>query len=143
MSAPAVGFLVGIGLLLMAGNFQRKGAVVLVSVLLYAVAAGLFALSRSFLLSLALIAAVGGFDSIGAVIRNTTLQLLVPDQIRGRATAALHIFTLGSPSLGQSLVGGVAAIVGAPLALLGGSVACIAVVCAVTAKWREILTYRG
>ena len=143
VSAPAFGFLIGTGILLLAGDIRRKGMVVLVSVLLYAVATGLFALSRSYLLSLLLIVAVGGFDSIGTVMRQTTLQLLVPDHIRGRATAVLHIFALGSPSAGQALIGSVAAVVGAPLALLGGSAVCLAAVSGVASRWREVITYRG
>lgn len=129
VSAPAFGFLIGTAVLLLAGDIRRKGMVVLVSVLLYAVATGLFAISRSYLLSLLLIVVVGGLDSIGTVMRQTTLQLLVPDRIRGRATAVLHVFALGSPSGGQ--------------ALMGGSAVCLAAVSAVAAKWREVVTYSG
>ncbi len=142
MSAPALGFLGGAGLLLLMGNVKRKGPVVLVATLLYAVTVALFALSEWYVVSLLLIMAAGGFDAIGTILRQTTLQLLVPDEIRGRATAVMHVFVTGGPSVGQSVLGAAAGVLGAPLALLGGSAVCFVAVMAVAARLREMLTYR-
>ena len=143
LSAPAFGFLAGSVLLLMAGDVRRKGLVVTVSILGYAVALALFAMSTWFLLSLALIALVGAMDGISSIVRQTALQLVVPDQIRGRATAVLHVFAMGSPSAGQMVTGSLAAAMGAMGALLVGSAGVVVAVLALVAKWREVAAYRG
>jgi MFS family permease len=143
MSAPAVGFLVGAGILLLIGDIRHKGAVVLVTLLGYLVAVALFSQSTSFALSLVLIAAVGGLDGVATIMRQTTTQLLVPDEIRGRATSVHQAFARGSPSLGYLVMGALAVQLGAPNALLAGSAFAAVVLVVVGLKWREVLSYRS
>ena len=64
---------------------------------------------------------MGGFDGVGAIMRSTVLQLAVPDEIRGRATAVLQLSNRGGPSLGQVILGALAASITAPSALLVGA----------------------
>ena len=142
MSAPGVGFLMGAGALLMMGGVRRKGAMVLVSMVLYAGAIVLFALSRSYVLSLFFIAAASGLDAIGTVLRQTIVQLKVPEQIRGRATAGLGIFTMGAPSLGQTVTGSLASALGPPGALLVGAAVCTATVVTLAIGRRDVRAYR-
>ncbi len=120
-SAPAAGFLVGSGALLLLGDFKQKGAMVVGSYAAYLVSMALFALSTNFLLSLAALALVGATDGIGAIMRSTIVQMAVPDDIRGRTTAVLQLSNRGGPSLGQVIVGAMAAAILAPNALLVGS----------------------
>ena len=47
----------------------------------------MFAVSKSFPLSLAMLFVLGAADNISVVIRATVLQLLTPDSMRGRVTA--------------------------------------------------------
>ena len=143
LSAPAVGFLVGSGALLLMGDIRHKGVVVLVSLLGYLVAMALFSQSTSFMLSLVLIAAVGGLDGVATIMRQTTTQLLVPDEIRGRATSVHQAFARGSPSLGYLVMGALAVQLGAPGALLAGSAFAAVVLVVVGLKWREVLSYRS
>ena len=121
-SAPAAGFLVGSGVLLLLGDFKYKGAMVVGSYAAYLVSMVMFALSTNFLLSLAALALVGATDGIGAIMRSTIVQMAVPDDIRGRTTAVLQLSNRGGPSLGQVIVGAMAAALLAPNALLVGSV---------------------
>ena len=63
----------------------------------------------------------GAADNISVVIRQTVLQLLTPDSMRGRVTAVSVIFIGSSNELGEFESGVVAAWLGAvPAALLGG-----------------------
>lgn len=141
-SAPAVGFLVGSAVLLALGDAPRRGLAVTLGIVGYAAAVFVFALSPWFILSLAALAAAGGFDGVSAIIRRTTLQLIVPDDIRGRATSVVQVFTQGTSSLGLMGTGAAATVLGASGALLGGGVFALAVLAAVALRWRQIVTFR-
>ena len=120
-SAPAAGFLLGSAVLLLLGDFKHKGAMVVGSYAAYLVSIALFAVSTNFLLSLAALALAGATDGIGAIMRSTIVQMAVPDDIRGRTTAVLQLSNRGGPSLGQVMVGAMAAAILAPNALLVGA----------------------
>ena len=143
LAAPAVGFLVGAAVLLLMGDIRHKGVVVLISLLGYLAAVALFSQSTSFVLSLVLIATVGGLDGIATIMRQTTTQLLVPDEIRGRATSVHQALARGSPSLGYLVMGALAVQLGAPGALLAGSGFAAVVLVVVGLKWREVIKYRS
>ena len=59
-----------------------------------------FALSRNFYLSLLFLFTEGAFDSISVLIRGTIMQLLTPDQMRGRVSAVNSMFIGSSNELG-------------------------------------------
>ena len=141
-SAPAVGFLIGSGVLLAFGDVPRRGLAVTLGIVGYVAAVFVFALSPWFILSLAALAAAGGFDGVSAIIRRTTLQLLVPDDIRGRATSVVQVFTQGTSSVGLIGTGAAATVLGASGALLGGGVFALAVLAAVALRWRQMVTFR-
>jgi MFS family permease len=67
-----------------------------------------FALSRSFWLSLAALALSGAVDNISVVIRQTIVQLYTPDEMRGRVSAVNSVFIGSSNEIG-SFESGVAA----------------------------------
>src|SRR5690606_36373392 len=100
--------------LLAVGDIRRKGLLVLASFAGFAISMAVFAVSDTFWLSLVAIGLVGGLDGVGVITRQTTLQLLVPEEIRGRATAALQITNRGAPSLGYVVTGSIASVLGAP-----------------------------
>ena len=120
-SAPAAGFLVGSGVLLFAGDVRHKGAMVVCSFAAYLVSVVVFALSTNFLLSLVALTFVGAMDGISTIMRSTIVQMAVPDDIRGRTTAVLQLSNRGGPSLGQIIVGAMAAALLAPNALIVGA----------------------
>jgi MFS family permease len=119
-AAPAIGGILGTVGLLAIGDVKSKGLLALWSFLVYAVAVGVFALSTNFGLSLLLLGAMGLANSLQAVMRQTTFHLLTPDQVRGRAFALFNMFSQGANAAGAAEVGFVAAILGAPGALLFG-----------------------
>jgi MFS family permease len=121
-SAPAVGGIIGTVLLLLIGDVKRKGLLAMWSFLLYALAVGGFALSTNFLLSVVLLAFLGLANALQALMRQTTFHLLTPDEVRGRAFAVFNMFSQGANAVGATEVGFMAALLGAPGALLFGCV---------------------
>jgi hypothetical protein len=53
-------------------------------------------------------------------MRQTTFHLLTPDHVRGRSFAVFNMFSQGANAVGAAEVGFVAALLGAPGALLFG-----------------------
>ncbi|HEV8721188.1 MAG TPA: MFS transporter [Candidatus Binatia bacterium] len=119
-SAPAVGGIIGTITLLTIGDMKSIGLLVLWSLLAYAVALGIFAISTSFWLSLLLLGMMGLANSLQAVMRQTSFHLLTPDHVRGRAFSVFNMFSQGANSVGATEVGFLAALLGAPASLLLG-----------------------
>jgi MFS family permease len=87
-----------------------------------------FAVSRSYIVSIFALALSGAFDSVSMVVRMSAVQLSSPDSMRGRISAVNSIFIGSSNELGEFESGVVAHILGAvPTAVLGGIV-CLATV---------------
>ena len=60
-----------------------------------------FALSHNFYLSLGLLMLSGMFDNISVIIRATAMQLLTPDEMRGRVASVNAIFIGSSNEIGS------------------------------------------
>jgi MFS family permease len=120
-SAPAVGALL-VSLYLARHPFRRRvGKMMFGAVALYGVATLVFALSTSFLLSLAALALSGAFDMVSVVIRQSLVQLDTPNDMRGRVSAVNSIFIGASNQLGEFESGVTAGWFGAvPSVLIGG-----------------------
>jgi MFS family permease len=132
-AAPGVGSLLGAAVIMSLGDFRYKGWVVVGGILAYCVGLAVFALSPWFSLSLITSVALGVFDSVQATPRNGVIQLLTPDELRGRVSAFQYMLVNGMPSLGQTLSGGAAALLGAPLALTVGAAICAVIVLGIAA----------
>lgn len=142
-SAPAAGAIAG-GLLMafVAGRIERKGVLIISSILFYAVFTILFGASRVFVLSLLALAGVGFFDTVSMILRQTIRQLVTPDALRGRMTSVNMVFFMGGPQLGEVEAGVVARFFGAPFSVISGGVA--ALICAgiIGATARHLRDYR-
>ncbi|NBA88750.1 MFS transporter [Emticicia sp. CRIBPO] len=66
----------------------------------FGVATLVFALSSHFIISVVALFFTGAFDSISVVIRQTILQVLPPDNMRGRVSSVNSIFVSTSNELG-------------------------------------------
>jgi hypothetical protein len=84
-----------------------------------------FALSRDFLLSLMALGLSGAFDSVSMVIRSSAVQLVSPDDMRGRISAVNSIFIGSSNELGEFESGVLAKVIGTMNAALLGGVVCL------------------
>ena len=71
------------------------------------------------------------FVGLGAIAMtataNTTIQLSVPDELRGRVVSVFTTVFVGSTPIGGLLMGGVASALGVEAAMALGGVACVAV----------------
>jgi MFS family permease len=128
LAAPGVGSLLGSGAILALGDVRYKGWYVIGGILSYCVSLVLLGLSPLFTLSLLAAGLLGFFDSVQMIPRNTAIQAMTPDGLRGRVTSFQMIFSGGAPAVGQVTSGALAAVVGAPYALVLGAVSCAAVI---------------
>jgi MFS family permease len=120
-SGPAIGAL-AVGLVLAHVPLRHRiGVKMLWCVAGYGAATLLFAVSTSFLLSAFAMIALGGFDMVGMVIRQTMVQVATPNTMRGRVSAINFLFIGASNQLGDFKAGVSAAFLGAVgAAALGG-----------------------
>ena len=91
------------------------------SVAVFGVCTVIFAVSRSFTLSLLSLILLGGADVISVVIRSALVQINTPDGMRGRVSAVNSLFIGTSNQLGEFESGATAALFGTvPAVLIGG-----------------------
>ena len=126
-SAPAVGALC-VGLMLSRRAIgSGVGKKLLIAVAVYGMAIVAFGLSRSFLISLLLLAISGAADTISVVVRQTLVQLETPDRMRGRVAAVNTLFIGASNQLGEFESGATATAFGTVGAVVLGGCATILV----------------
>ena len=90
--------------------FARAGRTMLWAVAGFGVATIIFGLSRNYALSLGMLFLTGVFDNVSVQVRQTLVQLLTPDAMRGRVAAVNGIFIGASNELGGAESGLVAAL---------------------------------
>lgn len=110
---------------------KHAGRAILLAVAGYGAATIIFGLSTQFWLSFLMLVMIGMFDSISVVIRHTLVQLLTPDDMRGRVAAVNNIFVGASNELGGLESGLLAAWIGAVGAVVVGGFGTIAIVGAI------------
>ena len=138
MSATGVGALVGAIFLASRSRLKGLAEMIVIAGVLYG--AGLFALSFSRLLAVALvIAVVLGFALMMQMASsNTIVQSMVDDQKRGRVLSLFVMARRGVESLGSLLLGAVASWVGTPGTLMIGGAICLLAVAAFARKLASI-----
>ena len=99
----------------------------------------MFGMSTSFALSLAALFVLGAADNISVVIRQTVLQLLTPDSMRGRVTAVSVIFIGSSNELGEFESGVAASLLGLVPSVVFGGVMTLVTVGVVAVMWPELV----
>lgn len=126
MALSGVGSLVGaISLAVQSGREStRRGRTIFFGSVGLPLFLGIFALSRSYLLSLALLIGVGyTMISVNSTI-NTVIQTNVPDELRGRVNGVYSLLFIGVAPLGNLQAGLIADHFGAPAALFIGALVC-------------------
>jgi MFS family permease len=120
-SAPAVGAL-AMSLFLARRPLRRRvGRTMFGAVAVFGLATILFAVSRSFALSLGALVVLGAADVISVVVRQSLVQLRTPDEMRGRVSAVNSMFIGTSNQLGEFESGLTASWFGTvPAVLIGG-----------------------
>src|SRR5581483_1406817 len=91
---------------------KRAGRTLLWCVTGFGIATVLFGLSKVFWLSLVLLLFLGAFDSVSVIIRGSIVQLVTPDEMRGRVSSVNNIFIGTSNEFGALESGLTAALFG-------------------------------
>jgi MFS family permease len=134
---PAIGALAIALLIAYLPPIKRAGVTLLWCVTGFGIATILFGLSRAFWFSLAMLFLIGGFDSVSVIIRGTIVQLVTPDEMRGRVSAVNNIFIGTSNEFGALESGLTAALFGPVVSVVGGGIGTILVVLGVAKWWPE------
>ena len=132
-AAPAAGAVL-ISLLLVHRHLRNAGPTLFVCVAAFGLCWILFALSRWFWVSLALLLISGMVDNVSVVIRSTLLNLRTPPNLLGRVSAVNQIFIGSSNEIGSFESGVAAKLLGTVRSVIFGGVVTLGVV-GVTA-WR-------
>ncbi len=120
---------------------RNTGIKLLFFVAAFGVCMILFALSENFYLSLIILALSGAVDNVSVIIRSTILQLMTPDEMRGRVSAVNSIFIGSSNEIGMFESGVAARLLGLiPSVIFGGAitVAVVGITARVAPKLRQL-----
>ena len=109
----------------------HPGRALLWSVAGFGAAIVVFGLSHWFWLSLVALFFTGAFDNVSVVVRQTLVQLLTPDALRGRVTAVNQIFIGSSNEIGALRAGLMSALIGPVAAVVWGGIGTLAVTAAI------------
>jgi MFS family permease len=120
---------------------QKAGPALLWAVTAFGVATIGFGLSHWFWVSFLMLFICGAVDSVSVVVRHTLVQLLTPDEKRGRVSAVNSLFIGTSNELGGFESCGLAALFGPVFSVVFGGFGTIAVVAVVALVWPEIRKY--
>ena len=130
---------------------QKAGRSMLLGVTLFGLATIVFGFSQWFWLSFAMLVVCGVADNVSVVVRHTLVQLLTPNEKRGRVSAVNNLFIGTSNELGEFESGlvanwfgpamGNAIATGAIVSVVSGGVGTILVVFAVAWLWPENRKY--
>ena len=119
------GSMFGTLFLMLLGNFQRKGLLLMAIAIAYGVFLATFSAFGSYAIALVLIMGVGASAAAFDAMQWTLLQLNVPDEMRGRAVGA-WVFAIGFGWIGHLGLGAVGELVGVQWALAAAGLVVIA-----------------
>jgi MFS family permease len=126
-AGPAIGATV-VALSLAANPIRHKaGLFMFAGVALFGLATCVFALSHLLWLSVAALAVLGGADMLSVYVRQTLVQLVTPDPMRGRVAAVSSVFIGASNELGEFESGVMARFLGPVGAALFGGIGALIV----------------
>lgn len=133
-AGPAIGASV-VGFWLAAHPLRKKAGIFMFSgVAVFGLSTCVFALSRNLWLSLGALVVLGGADMLSVYVRQTLIQLVTPDPMRGRVAAVSSVFVGASNELGEFESGVVARFLGPIGAALFGGIGAIIV----TGVWARL-----
>jgi MFS family permease len=126
-AAPAAGAVL-ISVLLVHRRLKKAGPTLFLCVAGFGASWILFAISRSFWLSLTLLFIGGMLDNVSVVIRSTLLTLRTPRHLLGRVSAANQIFIGSSNEIGSFESGVAAKLLGTVRSVIFGGIVTLGVV---------------
>src|SRR5262245_39187907 len=125
--APAIGAVLMSGYIALRPPGHGIGRTFLRAVIAFGIFMIGFALSKSFVLSLVLLAASGAADMLSVYFRATLMQVMVPQGMLGRVSAVNQIFIGSSNEIGAFESGVAARLMGAVASVVFGGAVTVAV----------------
>ena len=125
MGASGLGALTGALYLASRKNSSGLDKMIPISASIFGIGLVLFSFSHSFSLSLVLLVMIGLGMMLQMASSNTMLQTIVDDNQRGRVMSFYTMAFMGTAPFGSLLAGSAAKIIGIPVTILIGGVACI------------------
>jgi MFS family permease len=127
-AAPAVGAVITMLLMSRYPPMNKPWRNLLLAVTGFGLSIIAYGLSRNFYLTLFFLFFEGAFDSVSVIIRSTIVQLLTPNEMRGRVSAVNSMFIGSSNEIGAFESGLTARLMGTvPAVLFGGTMTLIVV----------------
>ena len=137
-AAPAIGAFAMALIVAYLPPMRRAGRALLWCVTGFGLATVIFGLSKALWLSLGMLFIAGALDSVSVIIRGSIVQLVTPDEMRGRVSAVNNIFIGTSNEFGALESGLTAALFGPVISVVGGGIGTILVVIGAALKWPKI-----
>ena len=128
MAAPSVGAVSMALIQAHRGPLRHAGRTLLLAVAGFGAVTAVFGVSRNFWLSMVMLFVLGSCDNISVVVRTTLVQVLTPDDMRGRVSALNSLFIGTSNELGAFESGLVAGFFGPVISVVSGGLGTIVVV---------------
>lgn len=127
-TAPAIGAVLMALVMTIHPPGKKAGMALLWSVAAFGLFTILFGLSTNYWLAFAMLFFTGAFDNVSVVVRHSILQLMTPDNMRGRVSAINGIFIGSSNEIGAFESGLAAKAFGLVPSIIFGGAMTIAVV---------------
>jgi MFS family permease len=119
---------------------QRQGVAVTLAICTWGLGVALFGMTGSLLLAVLFLAVAGAGDAVSSVFRNSMLQSVATDEMRGRMQGVFIVVVAGGPRIADVWHGPAADLLGPGVAVSAGGIGviigAIAVVMAFPAFWR-------
>jgi MFS family permease len=127
-AAPSVGSFITAAYLTQRPIVKNAGTILLIAVAGFGLCMIGFGLSTSFYLSLLLLALSGALDGVSIYVRSTIIQLMTPNDMKGRVAAVNSIFIGSSNEIGEFESGVTAKFMGlVPSVVFGGCMTLVVV----------------
>lgn len=138
MSSSGLGALLAALTLARLGNFKQRGKLMIFSFIVFSIALIAFSLSKIYVLSLAILFVLGWTTVMALSLVNNSLQLLVPDEFRGRVMSAFMFTFAGIMPFGNLLAGVMSQTWGVSLAVTLSGIICLTFFLAVSVRFPQI-----
>jgi MFS family permease len=127
-TAPAIGAVISAFIMAVYPPTKKAGVALIWSVIAFGVFTILFGLSTNYWLACFMLFMTGAFDNVSVVVRHSILQLMTPNNMRGRVSAINNIFVGSSNEIGAFESGVAAKLMGlVPSIVFGGGMTILVV----------------
>jgi MFS family permease len=127
-TAPAIGAVVSAFIMAAYPPSKKAGVALIWSVIAFGIFTILFGISKTYWMACAMLFFTGAFDNVSVVVRHSILQLMTPNNMRGRVSAINNIFVGSSNEIGAFESGVTAKLMGLiPSIVFGGGMTILVV----------------